>query len=72
MLWKTYRDQLAILLVVLFVGFLGFTAINYPQVAAGLLFVVAGAFITQLDRVVQFYFRKSGPTEQPKPDEPPA
>jgi hypothetical protein len=68
MLWKTYRDQLAILLVVLFVGFLGFTAITKPEVAAGLLFVVAGAFITQLDRVVQFYFRKSGPAE--KPNEP--
>lgn len=67
MLWKTYRDQLTILLVILFVGFLGATAIFYPGVAAGLLFVVAGAFITQLDRIVQFYYRKNGPSDdQPK------
>ena len=53
MLWKTYRDQLTLILIVILVGFLGYSV--YTGKGAE---IIIGAIITWLGLIIQFYYRK--------------
>lgn len=61
MLWKTHRDQLAVVLIILIVALFVFDVVMRVQYGAGLSGEVLGFLIAVGMLVGQFYFRKSGP-----------
>jgi hypothetical protein len=66
MLWKTYRDQLTLILVVILLGFVAATyAVGRPMPD-----ILIGAIIAWVGQIVTFYYRKRA-TGETAPTEPP-
>jgi hypothetical protein len=67
MLWKTYRDQLTLFLVIILIGFIAATyAVGRP-----LPDILLGAIVAWVGQIVTFYYRKRATGETPT-ETPPA
>lgn len=62
MLWKNFRDQLTIMLVLLLIGFLGYCA--WRNVSTEIIMMIVGAIIVWLGQMVTFYYRKRTTEEE--------
>lgn len=60
MLWRTYRDQLTLLIFLVLIGFLAYCAVTGTGAE-----MIVGAIIAWVGNIVQFYYRKTGPAETP-------
>ena len=55
--WKTFRDRLTLIIFVVLIGFLGYCVVMDKGAE-----MIVGAIIAWVGNIVQFYYRKSGPT----------
>jgi hypothetical protein len=68
MLWKTYRDQLTLILFVILIGFIAYTyVIGRPMPD-----ILIGAVIAWIGQIVTFYYRKRTAEEVKPPEAPPS
>lgn len=65
MLWKTFRDQLTLIVFIVLLGFLAYCVV-YDRGAE----MIVGAIIAWVGNIIQFYYRKKSGEEE-KPATPP-